>query len=329
MKIFITGGSGYLGHPLCMKLAAQGNSIHLMLRDPQSVFAPRHPNIRIFKGDINERSQVDKAIAGCSQVYHTAAAVKLWAEDPDEIFRTNVDGTANVLESARNEGVSRFVFTSTCGVIGPCIHEPMTESDPRIAGFSLDYELSKKMAEDLVFLYARNGLDALVVSPPKIYGPGKVAQKYNANAPISWFLKNRIAFIPSPGSYRTCFAFIDDVVNGHLLAMERGKTGEKYILGGVNISYYEFFDLIRKISHNRGYIIQLSKYKVMAWAILQKMNYAITGKDLLFTNKAINRFFSNYCFSSEKAVRELGYQITPVEEALKQTIHFLNQPIYA
>jgi nucleoside-diphosphate-sugar epimerase len=185
------------------------------------------------------------------------------------------------------------------------------------------------MAEDLVLQYAGKGLDALVVSPPKIYGPGKVAHKHNANAVIDQFLKNRIAFIPSPGSYRTCFAFIEDVVNGHLLAMERGRAGEKYILGGVNISYREFFDLIRKISCIRAYIIPLSRYKVRGWAFLQAINHVVTGKPPVFTGKAVGRFFSNYCFSSEKAVRELGYRVTPVEEALKQTIHFLNQPLYA
>ena len=329
MKIFITGGTGYLGHSLSMKLAEQGNIIHLLLRNPQSVFAPRHPNILVFKGDINDRSLIERAIAGCNQVYHTAAAAKLWAKHPDEMFSINVDGTSNVLEAARDAGVSRLVFTSTCGVMGPCIREPLTENDPRITGFSIDYELSKKMAEDLVVQYAQKGLHALVVSPPKIYGPGKVSQKHNANAVINGFLKNRIAFIPAPGSYRTCFAFIDDVVNGHLLAMEKGKAGEKYILGGVNISYQEFFALIRKISGNRGYIIQLPKNCVRGWAVLQMLNYCLTGKAPLFSGKAINRFFSNYCFSSEKAVKELGYQVTPVEDALKQTIHYLNEPCYA
>jgi nucleoside-diphosphate-sugar epimerase len=329
MKIFITGGSGYLGHSLTLKLAEEGNQIHLLLRDPGSVIAPRHPRITPFRGDINDRDLVAVAMAGCSQVYHTAAAVRLWVKDPDEMFSTNVQGTANVLEAARNEGVSRIVYTSTCGVIGPCIREPMTENDPRISGFSIDYELSKKMAEDLVLQYARDGLDALVVSPPKIYGPGKVSQKHNANAAIDRFLKSRVAFIPSPGSYQTCFAFIDDVVDGHLLAMEKGRAGEKYILGGVNISYYAFFDLIRKISGNRGVIIQLPKNSVRGWAILQRLNYFIGGKDPLFTAEAVDRFFSNYCFSSEKAVGELGYRITPLEEALGKTIHFLNQPVYA
>jgi nucleoside-diphosphate-sugar epimerase len=329
MKIFITGGTGYLGHSLALKLAEEGNLIHLLLRNPGSAVAPCHPHITTFRGDINDRDQVALAMAGCGQVYHTAAAVALWMKDPDEMFSTNVGGTANILEAARNEGASRLVYTSTCGVIGPCIREPMTENDPRVSGFSIDYELSKKMAEDLVFQYARDGLDAVVVSPPKIYGPGRVSQKHNANAVIDRFLKSRIAFIPSPGSYRTCFAFIDDVVNGHLMAMNKGKAGEKYILGGVNISYHAFFDLIRKISGNKGVIIQLPQNSVRGWAILQKMNYFLGGRAPLFTGKAVSRFYSNYCFSSAKAVRELGYHITPVEEALEKTIHFLNQSVYA
>ncbi len=329
MKIFITGGTGYLGHSLSMKLAGQGNIIHLMLRNPQSAYVPRHPNILVFKGDILDRSSIAGALKGCEQVFHIAAAVKFWAKNPDEIFRTNVEGTANVLESAREENVSRFVFTSTCGVIGPCIKEPMTEKDPRISAFTLDYELSKKIAEDMVFRYAKRRMHALVLSPSKVYGPGKVSQNHNANAVIEKFIRRKIAFIPSPGSYQACFAFIDDVVNGHLLAMEKGRSGEKYILGGVNISYHDFFSLVGEISRIKGRIVRLSKNLVRGWTFLQMLNYAIIGRPPLITIGSIDRFFSNYCFSSNKAICELGYQITPIEEALKQTIHYLNQPEYA
>jgi len=205
----------------------------------------------------------------------------------------------------------------------------MTENDPRIIGFALDYELSKKMAEDMVLQYAMKGMNALVVCPSKVYGPGKTSHSLTANAIIERFLKKGVAFIPSPGTYKSCFAYIDDVVDGHLLAMENGKKGEKYILGGFNISHSDFFDLIRKIARNQAHIIQLSKNKVKGWALLQLLNYTFTGSRPFFSLKTIDHLFSNYCFSSEKAIRELGYRITPLEEALLQTIQYLNQPLYA
>ncbi|MDP4129944.1 MAG: NAD-dependent epimerase/dehydratase family protein [Bacteroidota bacterium] len=329
MKIFITGGTGYLGHSLSIKLAKAGHSIQLLVRNPDSNLIPRHPNIHVFKGDIHDPAIIARAMNGCNQVFHMAAAVKCRTKDPDEIFRTNVEGTFHVLEAAGKESVSRIVYTSTCGVIGSCIKEPMTENDPRISGFSFDYELSKKIAEDMVMQYSLKGLDTLVASPSKIYGPGIVSSGYNVNTALRKFLKRGIAFIPAPGSYQSCFAFIDDVVNGHLLAMEKGRTGEKYILGGVNISYRDFFNLAGEISGHQGRIIQLSKKAVKGWALLQMLNQMISGSPPLFTIKAIDRLFCNYCFSSDKAIHELGYRITPIREALQQTIHHLNNPLYA
>jgi dihydroflavonol-4-reductase/farnesol dehydrogenase len=143
---------------------------------------------------------------------------------------------------------------------------------------------------------------------------------------IDRYLKKRIGITPSPGTYRTCFAYIEDIVNGHLLAMENGRAGEKYILGGINISYLEFFNAIHKVSSIKGHIMQLSKNTIKGWALLQMINYAITGRPPFFTAGAIDHFFGNYCFSSEKAIDQIGYKITPLEVALEKTIHYLNQP---
>jgi nucleoside-diphosphate-sugar epimerase len=329
MKIFVTGATGYIGHSLSMKLAEQGNTVHVLVRDEQSLFVPQHPNIRIFEGDIRERASIVRAMRGCEQVFHTAASIKIWVKNSDDIFKTNVEGTSNVLTAAREENISRVVFTSTCGVIGPCLKEPMTENDPRIIAFAIDYELSKKMAEDMVLQYAKKGMNALVVCPAKVHGPGKVSHSIAANSMIERFLKKGIAFIPSPGTYKSCFAFIDDVVEGHLLAMEKGRAGEKYILGGINITHQDFFDCIRAISEAKGHIIQLSKIKIKGWALLQLLNYTISGRHPFFTFKMIDHMFNNYCFSSEKAIHELGYRITPLEQALQQTIQYLNHPLYA
>jgi len=329
MKIFVTGATGYIGHSLSLKLAEQENTIHVLVRDAQSGFVPQHPNIRVFEGDARERSSILSAMRECEQVFHTAASIKLWVKNPDDIFKTNVEGTANVLTAAREENISRLVFTSTCGVIGPSLKEPMTENDPRIIGFAIDYELSKKMAEDMVLQYAKKGMNALVVCPAKVHGPGKVSHGIAANSMIERFLKKGIAVVPFPGTYKSCFAFIDDVVEGHLLAMEKGRAGEKYILGGINITHRDFFDCIRTITENKGHIIQLSKNKIKGWALLQLLNYSIGGRHPFFTFKMINHMFSNYCFSSEKAIHELGYRITPLEQALQKTIQYLNQPLYA
>ena len=300
-----------------------------LVRSESAKGSLQHPNITVFKGDILDKEKLLDAMKGCRQVYHTAARVGVWAKDPAVFYDVNVAGTRNVLDAALQNGVARSVFTSTCGVIGPSLNEPMTEKDPRTRGFAIDYDLSKKIGEDIVLQYARKGMDTVIVSPSKVYGPGNISHSLTANAVIERFLKKQIAFIPFPGNYKVCFAFVNDIVNGHLLAMERGTPGEKYILGGINISYREFFDRIRSLSSCKGRIIELPRNLIKGWQLLQQLNYKITGIHPHFTQRSIDHIFSDYTFSSEKASRELGYRITPLEEALKKTIHFLNHTSHA
>jgi len=325
MKILITGATGYVGNNLAHTLADMGNEVHAIVRSASTKKILQHPNITLFEGDILEKESLLVAMKGCHQVYHTAARVGLCIKDPSVFYNVNVEGTRNVMQAALETGVEKSVFTSTCGVIGPTLTKPLNEKNPRITKIESVYDLSKKMGEEIIFQYANEGMNAVVVSPSKIYGPGNSSHSLTANAVIDLFLKKRITFIPSPGTYKVCFAFIDDIVNGHLLAMEKGKSGEKYILGGINISYQKFFEHIRTISSHNENIIQLSKNTLKGLALLQLLNYKITGNHPRFTTKSIDYLFNNYTFSSEKATQELGYQITPLEDALKQTIHFLKK----
>ena len=328
MKILVTGASGYLGNKLAHTLAGMGHTVHAAVRSDEASAYLQHPNIIAFKADIMKTESLLPAMKGCEQVYHTAAKVGLWDKDPSVFYAVNVEGTRNVLDAALSTGVHRTVITSTCGVIGPSLNKPMTENDPRITGYALDYELSKKMGEDIVFKYAKKGMNVVVVSPTKVYGPGNISHSLTANAMINKFLKKKFAFIPSPGSYKVSCAYIDDIVSGHILAMQRGRTGEKYILSGINLSYYDFFDRIRTISSCSGRIIQLSRNAMKGWAFLQQAQYKLTGIHPTLTVKSIDALLCNYTFSGEKAVQELGYTITPLDEAIKKTVHFLKHADY-
>ncbi len=323
MKILVTGATGYLGNNLALALADKGNEVHALVRSNSALKLLQHPNITIFKGDILEKNSLLTAMKGCGQVYHTAARVGLCIKDPFDFYNVNVEGTRNVIYAALQTGVEKTVFTSTCGVIGPSFDKPLNENNSRVTEVDNAYDVTKKMSEDLIFQSANKGMNAVVVSPSKIYGPGNISHSLTANAVIDMFLKKGITIIPSPGTYEVSFAFVNDIVNGHLLAMEKGKSGEKYILGGVNISYQNFFDQIRTISSCKGRIIQLSKNTLKGLALLQLLNYKITRNLPRFTTKSIDYIFNNYIFSSDKAIQELGYKITPLEEALKQTIDSL------
>jgi len=324
MNILITGAAGYIGSRLAHRLANQGQRVHALVRSMASEKLLQHPNIKVFLGDILQKDSLMAAMKGCSQVYHTAAKVGAWAEDAESFYQVNVEGTRQVMDASLENKVDKIVFTSTCGVIGPTKNGPLGESHFRTFPFEIDYDLSKKQAEDLVFKYGNEGLNVVIASPAKIYGPGNMSHSLTGNAIIEMFLKKRIACIPSPGNYQLCFAFLEDVVTGHIQAMEKGRRGEKYILGGTNISYYDFFHQIGTISGNKGKIIQLPKIIIKAWAHIQELNYKFTKHPVRFPVKSVDHLFSNYTFSSQKAINELDYTITPIDEALSKTIEFLN-----
>lgn len=323
-KIFITGATGFIGYALTQKLVEQGHIIHALVRNPSKSPALVHPNIILFKGDLNNEASITTAIKGCSQVYHVAGDVRIWAKNPKEIFETNIVGATNVFNAALQEGVEKIVFTSTCGVTGPSLTKPMTEEDPRIVGFDVEYELSKKIAEDNALKFFEKGLNIVIVRPSKVYGPGQTKSRFSAMQLIADFIKKKFVLIPAPGNFIANFSFINDVVDGHIKAMEFGRSGEKYILGGQNISHQQFFACINNFMNNRCRIIKIPKAAVKLWAYIQLLKYRLLGQAPLFTPKSVSRAFAHHQYSSDKAIKELHYHITPLNDAVKQTLHYLN-----
>lgn len=323
MKILVTGATGYLGHQLTLTLAERGNSVQVLVRNPLSANIPSHKNIVVFTGDITNRQSIKSAMRGCEQVYHTAALVKIFAANAADFYKVNVEGTQHLLAEALCAGVKKFVFTSSCGVLGTSVLEPKCENDPRTTGFENDYEFTKFIAESLVKEYIYKGLVTVIVSPSKVYGPGIETHPVSVNHLIRRFIKGRATFIPSPGKLLANYCFIDDVVEGHILAMAKGVGGEKYILGGADISYSDFFKTVRSLSGSKATLIKAPQYIAKLFALLQWVQFIITRKEPFATLKGVKSIFCNKTFSSKKAIGQLGYHLTPLEEGLQQTIHFL------
>jgi len=325
MKILVTGATGYVGHNLAKTLAEQGNEVQVLVRNLASSNIPQHKNIRVFGGDITDRRSIPAAMIGCEEVYHTAALVKIFSKDPSLFQKVNVEGTKNLLNEALENKVKKFLFTSTCGVIGPSPGLPMSEADPRIVSFDNEYEYTKYLAEKMVKEYADKGLFTIIVSLSKVYGPGIETHPLSVNSEIKKFVQGRTAFIPKPGTLAANYCYINDVIDGHILSMAKGTAGEKYILGGENISYRDLFKKIRNLSGTKAGIIEVPKIFVQMWALAQWLRFAFTGKEPFVTKKAVRQVFCNKIFSSEKAMRQLGYRLTPIEKGLQQTIQYLKQ----
>ena len=329
MNILITGATGYIGYKLAMEAARRKHTVHILVRDLQSSLLPVHPNIKKFKGDITDKASVMAAMMNCDKVMHAAAIAKLSTRDNSIFYSVNVEGTRNMLDAALALGVKKFVFTSSGAVIGPSGKYPMSENDPRIVAFENDYEISKYWAEGLVKEYCRKGLFAIIVAASRVYGPG---HECNGNT-ISVLLKNilsmRIAFVPSCDNVVANYAFVDDVVNGHFLAMEKGLGGEKYILGGENLSYRTFFQTIKQNIGKKIRLIHVPKLLLKIWSFFYMSICSLLRRETHLSPKVVDRLAQNRALSCDKAIRQLSYSITPFSEGIQKTIFHLKNNNYA
>jgi len=329
MKIIITGATGYIGYKLAMEAARRNYTVHILVRDLRSPLLPTHPNIIKFKGDITDKASVMAAMANCDKVIHAAAIAKLSAKDNTIFYSVNVEGTRNMLDAALALGVKKFVFTSSGAVIGPSGKYPMSENDPRIAAFENDYEISKHWAEELVKEYCRRGLFAIIVVAPRVYGPGHECNGNTMNVLLKNILSLRLAFVPSYDNVVANYAFVDDVVTGHFLAMDKGLGGEKYILGGENLSYRSFFQLIKQNTGKKIGLIRIPKLLLKIFSFFYMSVCALVGKETHISPKIVDRLAQDRALSSDKAIRQLGYSITPFSIGIHKTILHLKNKNYA
>ncbi len=320
MKVFITGASGYIGHQLALAAAERGYAVAALVRSLRSPLLPHHPNIQFFQGDITNADSIKNAIAGCEAVFHAAALTQFWHRNRSLFTQINVEGTRNVLEAAVKHGVKKFVFTSSCAVLGPSGEKPLTESDPRLTPFENDYEVSKFQAEELVKEYGAKGLHTVIVSPPRVYGPGLATKGNPIGKLVRDTVKRGIAFMPAADEVVGNYAFVGDVVAGHLLALDKGRNGEKYILGGENVSYRQLFETIALASGRKLKIVALPVAVLKMWAAAVSGIYFLLGRQTHLSIKVVERLVQNRALSTEKAVRELGYSITPFRRGMEMTI---------
>jgi nucleoside-diphosphate-sugar epimerase len=324
-KVCVTGATGFIGRKLCLELAGKGFRVHALCRDTNHALVVKHDNITLFKGDILDKQSLNAAMEGCEQIYHTAALAKMWCPDTNDFYTVNVMGTRNVLEAARACHVKKVVYTSTCGVWGPSINHPIVETDPRTTGFPIHYERTKYLAELEVNRFVQEGLNVVTVNPSRVYGEGPVTDSNTVSKMISAYIKGKWRVIPGDGNYIANYAFLDDVVNGHLAAMELGVAGNRYILGGEDISFTCFFDTLAEVSGKNYKLFKVPQKAIKMYSQLQWLKTCLTGLPPYFLPEFADRLKFNQRYSSQKAQKELNYTITPFNEGLKRTLDYLNQ----
>jgi nucleoside-diphosphate-sugar epimerase len=323
MKVFLTGGTGYIGYELIKSLLSAGHHVVALHRNghPDS----DNPSLTWVTGSLHDREVLTRAMEGCEGVYHVAGLARMWHKDKDLFFRTNVAGTEHVLAAAQSAGASRFVYTSTAGVMSASIKTPITEDDPQLEPFDEDYPMSKYLGELAVLKASRAGFDTMVVNPPRVYGPGDLDGANPVNKLVANYLKKPVYVVPGDGRYAGNFAFIEDVVLGHMLAMEKGRGGHRYTTGGENHDFISFYSTLERVTGIRRRRIGIPRRALGFLASSSELWSAATGRAPFITTAMAGKICSNRLLSCDKAVTELGYRITPLEDGLRRTVEAIRQ----
>jgi nucleoside-diphosphate-sugar epimerase len=323
MKVFVSGATGFIGIQLVKRLLHEGASVHALYRSESKADLIRLPNVQLFKGDILDKASLHLAMKGCEEAYHAAAFAGVWARDPALVFRLNVDGALNVIEAAGKQGVRRVVVTSTAGILGPSENGAVHESSPAPESFFTDYEASKFKLEQL--LLGRTAVDpeVVIVNPTRVYGPGYLSESNGVSKMIKQYIAGSWRLIPGDGNSSGNYVFVEDVVSGHLLAMKKGKPGERYVLGGENISYNQLFRHTSAASGVHKRLFKIPLIIMLTTAALMQGISKISGRPPLIVPNLVRKFNHNWIVSSEKAIRELGYEARSAQEGIEQTVQWI------
>jgi nucleoside-diphosphate-sugar epimerase len=324
MKIFVSGATGSIGAHLVKILSERGDTIHALVRSTEKARSLSFDNVFPFHGDITDKESVDRAMKGCEQAYHVAAYAEVWAKDTGFFYDINVQGTVNVMQSALDHKVKRVVFTSTAGVLGPSINGVITEEKIRDIDLFNEYEGSKLMAESVVKDFVNlKGLDVVIVSPTRVYGPFLFGDPSSTTLVIHKYVNEGWRLYPGDGTGIGNYVYIEDVALGHIQAMEKGKTGETYLLGGENYSYKEFFSMLGMVSGIHRMMIKIPMWMQLFYARVQLFMAIWFKRKPELTPKWVVRGKYHYELSPEKAIRELGLNVTPFKEGLEKSVEWV------
>lgn len=322
-KVFISGATGFIGSKLALKLASIGFEVHALYRAGQKAKILNHPNIRLFKGDIMEPSSIEEAVKDCDEIYHVAAYARVWTPDPSSIYRLNIEGALNVFQEGIKAGVKKIVLTSTAGVFGSSGNGVLDESSVTSEYF-IHYEHSKAILENVVQTLVKQGANIVIVNPSRVYGPGLLSESNGVTRMIKKYIDGKWRIIPGDGKSIGNYAFIDDVVKGHILAMEKGKSGHRYILGGENASYKFFFETLASVSGIKKNLLKLPVPIMILAARIMLLFAKLFNKSPLIVPSLAKKFSKNFRLDTSRAQKELGLKPISLQKGLEITINWLN-----
>jgi dihydroflavonol-4-reductase len=316
----VTGGTGFIGWHVARTLLERGTLVRALARDPAKL--RELPGAEPIQGDLRDPESLQRAVAGCGVVFHVAADYRLWTRHPEEMFRSNVDGTRAILDAARRAGVERFVYTSTVG----CIAVPPGDETgtPRLEEMQGPYKRSKLLAERVALEFVHQGFPVIIVNPTAPVGDHDFKPTPTGRIVVD-FVRGKM-----PAYLDTGLNVVDvrDVAQAHLLACERGAAGERYILGSENMTLRQIFEALAPVAGRKPPSLRIPYGVAYAAGVASTAWAGITGKEPRAPLDGVRMARKKMWVRHDKAARELGYAPGPAAEALRRAAAWFHENGY-
>jgi len=318
MKALVTGATGFVGGAVARVLLRAGQEVRVLARSDADLQNIQGLPVERVTGDLRDPASLKQALQGCRHLYHVAAHYALWAKDPSIFYTVNVDGTRHLMEAARDVGTERIVYCSTIGAIGlPPGGEPGTEETPvSLAQMAGHYKRSKYLAEQEVLRLAKAGLPVVIVNPSAPVGEADVKPTPTGQIIVD-FMKGRMPAYIETGMN---IVDVDDVAEGHLLAMQKGRIGERYILGCTNLLLREVFEILSRLTGIKAPAVKLPRLAVLPLAYANDWMANMTGRPPRIPLEGVKMAKYKMHYDCSKAIRELGIPQTPPDVAIGKAV---------
>jgi dihydroflavonol-4-reductase len=327
MLAFLTGATGFVGSHVARALADNGADLRLLVRANSNLKNIQDLKADLYTGDLRDPASLEKGIAGCDAIFHVAADYRLWVRDPDEMYRANVEGTRAILAAARANKVRRVVYTSSVATMGFTQASLADENSPvSLANMIGPYKRSKFMAEQVAIKAARAGQDVVIVNPTTPVGERDIKPTPTGRIVVD-FLKKKF-----PAYVDTGLNLVDvkECARGHIAALEKGRPGECYILGGENLTLKQILDKLAAITGLPSPTIRVPYFVALATGVVDELfTGRILGREPRATIDAVRMGRKKMFVSSAKGERELGWKIAPVDDALHRAAAWFRENGYA
>jgi len=313
MKYFLTGATGFVGGVLAKKLREAGHEVHASVRNPDKAKDLQVLGVKLFKGDVTDKESMREAMTGVDGVYHVAGWYKIGTKDKSDGERVNIQGTRNVLELMHELKIPKGVYTGTLAINSDTKGKVADENYHFTGKHLSEYDRTKAVAHEIAKEFIAKGLPLVIVQPGLIYGPGDTS---NVRVTLISFLQGKFPMAPTQTTL--CWAHVDDVVQGHILAMDKGKVGESYIIAGEPCAFLDAFKLASQVSGKKApnaapyQVLKLFSILVKPFDSLMPESYTSEGLRIVAG--------ATYLGDNSKAKRELGYNPRPVSEGWVETV---------